>query len=120
MYLLFIVIDWDKVLANGITPVIILVVIGVVTKYAFWPRIAQYLDDARNERIEAQRVLKERAEKLEVREETQLSGFTQALEGLKNALETSGRRQETQIEMMAETLKLAKDTNDIANGRKRT
>lgn len=111
--ILILAIDWEKLLANGVTPTIILVIIGIISKYTIWPRVAQYLDDARNERIEAQKILRERAQSLEERERTQLTGFTKALEGLQDALETSSRRQETQILMMKEILEVTKETNGL-------
>lgn len=110
--------DWEKILSNGVTPVVVLFTIGVIVKYAVWPRITQYLDDARNDRIEAQRILRQRAENLEKREDTQLTGFIKTLDGLKDVLEASINRQEIQAKMMEETLKTVKDTNDFIRKRR--
>lgn len=115
---LIITVDWTSVLDRWGWPTLGLVGVCFILWKGAWPYVKQYLDDLRNDRIEAQRILRQRAESLEKREETQLTSFTEALEGLKNALEVSGRRQETQIMMMEETLKVSKDTNDTVKGKR--
>jgi hypothetical protein len=111
-------IDWERFLDKYGWPALGLGIVGYIIWKAVWPYVKQYLDDTRNERIEAQRVLRERALNLEKREEQQLAGFTDALEKLKDTLEANSRRQETQISMMEQTLMLVKDNNDIARGRR--
>jgi hypothetical protein len=112
-------IDWERIFDRYGWPTLILVIVGVIFKKAIWPRITKYLDAQERIADEARTAIINRANKLEEREDTQLKGFTEALDGLKDVLETATRRQETQILLMEETLKLVKDTNEITRRNQR-
>jgi Tfp pilus assembly protein PilE len=119
---LILVIDWEKVLANGITPVVVLVVVGIVAKYALWPYVKQYLDDARSARMKAQEVLEQQAatlqkrtEKLESREDQLLDKFGETLDALNATLGNSVSRQDKQIELLAEVASQTREARTDIN-----
>lgn len=105
--------DWERIFNNYGWPTLVLVIVALVFWKAIWPRITQYLDDQRAVAEDARLALKNRADKLEEREDTMLTSFKDTLNGVRDALETSAKRDEAQIkllEQVADGIKTLKRT----------
>lgn len=110
---------FEQILNKFGWPILILGIIAAITRYTIWPRVAQYLDDARTAQLEAHQTLKDRATKLEAREDDLLSEFKGSIDNLTESLAHNAQRNDKQIELIEEVLTEVRESRETSRTRKR-
>ena len=99
--------NWEHVLNTYGLPMMIIAGMAFAFYKGIWPRITQYLDDQRQIAEDARKALVNRAEALEKREDTVLTGF-------KDILDSSAQRNQKQLEILDQISTITKDTNEVS------
>lgn len=98
-------IDWEVIFDKYGWPTTVLLVLlavsAAVIRKAIWPRVTQYLDDARQATLDAKQQLVDRAKRLEELQDGMMQDF-------KDTLDKAGQRADKQIELLGELLDIAR------------